>query len=108
MKKIIFLTAASLFFVSCASAPTPTTLSWKLDVPIISKTSTKPPSKELTKLGEVNEKFCSTDGELTTRMGMVDTVTKNAQSKAGAEFILNATYELDGINCLVLNGTAAK
>lgn len=92
--------------VSCASAPPPTSLAWGGDFPLLSVTRNKPPKGKLKSLGGVSAKVCTTDGEITKRIGILDSLVRSAQKSKNADYIASAKVTRTSDFCAALTGKA--
>ncbi len=106
--KLFCLIASSTLLISCATAPPPTSLSWGGEFPLISATKNTPPKGKLKSLGNVSSKVCTTDGELTTRIGLLDTLVSEAQKSKNADYIAFAKVERVSDFCATLVGKAVS
>jgi hypothetical protein len=97
-----------LFLSACATSRPPGPLSWNLDTPLVSL-SEPAPKETLTSMGLVTANFCVENGNILTRMGMMNEATKKALSrKPGAKYLSNAKFVNKGESCVDVSGTAMK
>jgi len=67
-----------------------------------------PDGYKLKEIGPIEDKWCTDSSKDNGTIGMMDEAIKSAQQKSGADFITNATFYLEGVSCVVVNGTGMK
>lgn len=97
----------TVLLAGCSSAPPPSLNAFQVKFPALSKTHKTPPKTKLKAGPKVSEQFCTTEGDLMTRIGIADALTQKAQEKTKADYILNADIKRVGEDCFELKGTAA-
>lgn len=80
-----------------------------MSAPAVSMTeSSLTKGAKTTEIGPVEGKFCTDSSKDSGTIGLMDEATRAAQKQSGADFITNATFYLEGMSCVVVNGTAVK
>ena len=102
MKNTYLLIAALALLAGCAMRTK------ILDAPAISMTQMNVPAGEkLQETGPVTGKFCPDSMNDKGTIGLLDESVKAAQAQSGVDWILNASFYMEG-NCIDVEGTGAK
>jgi hypothetical protein len=104
--EFFFIILFSSILVACQSGPPPTAQSWHMSIPLVSKNMTEFKKGKPAAIGNVKAKYCVTEGELTTRMGIVDQLVKKALEGSGGNYISSAEVTSIDSFCATLIGKA--
>lgn len=103
MKNIILLSVIAVMTTACA------TRSKILDTQGVSMTKAGLDKGQKVKpMGAVDGKFCMNSFNDKGELGLMDEAVKDAQTKSGADYITDASFWLEGSNCVVVEGTGQK